>query len=1580
MRQYAFFIIFLTIYGKCLAQVKPFFDLVTDQAIHDVEQRGDTCYIAGDFESISKRTGAGVLLDPETLEIVADFPEVNGSIHCATPDGKGGLYIGGRFSMVGGKPRQNFAHIDKNLNVTGISIRARMHTSPTSSYGGEVNSITLSEDKIYIGGQFTQINGQERRLVVELDRATGQLTPNKFGFSVETIAGNRIPTVHTLQVHNNQLFIGGRFEIVQEKDRECVASIDLDTYELLDWKPKFGDSSGAIHIASLVINDSSVFLNGSLYRGREVGYSSIVNVDIVTGDITNFGYVGHASNWPNGEIVVYGSLLFDQKDIIDMTTSQVIDTLKYPPTYAPFSEREIMAIIRDTLYLSAGGTLMSLDPNSFELISRTAFNNNILAISHLDNHLFVGGRFDGYEINKISSIAAVTRSDQKFLPLPYFSGESSFRDQKIHEIILDGEAAYVAGRFDRVRDETIGVTTQQRDIAKINLHTGTRIDWHAKIGGGYFGGGTYHPPRIKHVHLLNDQLLVAGNYLGILSDPDNIYSDTDSWGVNTFDLYTGDALFNATNWPFHGEYVSDIAVFGDTIIFADRDFERRTGAGSEPNRYKGLYFLNLSDYSLMDLEVPLNKAISSIKSLSLVGNDLYFPTGTTYYASPSELYKLNLLTMQLEKLPIRFDGPVDEMVYMGNHTLYVAGSFNNVNGYPRKQLAAIDLRTYEVKPWNPNLPPQPLSIQRLKAWDDQLAIMGSFEYLGSTYAPNLALLDTAAGTYAQLTGRAYWDLNQNHQFDTGDQPMAGYVVDVQPGNYYATTDSLGFYRLAVDSGAYTLNLIVPEKKGFEMQRRHPRAEAGYTFSTDTLTEHSTQLDFAYFSEPRPYLSVDLDAGRRRRCFTSTTTVSYQNQGLLPTSSARVQIEYPEHVVPLRSTPAWDERNGNVLTYYVGDLFPNKGGRIVIRDSVVCGDESIRGLTQCTEARIFPTNERPVDSRWDRSETTLDAYCQDNGFVRLRLRNTGDGDMADSAAFRIYLDGELAHHRNYRLLAGDSLILNVPSLGKTLRTEADLTAFHPDKKTNTITVEGCSSSDTATVSTGFVNSHVQNDEEDTFELSCAPIVDSYDPNDKRAVPSGIRAEHFTREQSELEYTIRFQNTGTDTAYTIVVVDTLSEHLDLSTLRMGVTSHPVAWTLSGRGKPVLTWRFEQINLPDSNRNEPTSHGFIKFKIAMKEELPRGTVVNNQAAIYFDYNSPIITNTVFNTVGLPEDSIARVEVQDCSQRPLRTEHRQDTLYLCGEHQLLLEAEDLGGGFGQWQLAEGQGTFEDRYAKQTLLSNIGPGVNRVVWQVVYCDQSASHELVIIRNDNRPEPPQVDMDFYSYCEGETIDTLFADGNKIRWYRDSMLSQLLATGNHYVPEQGSADTLYVTQTEGYCQSKAWQVILAPTAPPPPPVVVAYEHCDNVATIELSAEGEHITWYADSLGQRVLGTGNTLTLTHEEVQTHFHVSQTVGDCESEFSTVPVEIVNFSTHDIFVPNVITPNGDQKNDYFFLPPSPVRHCLGNFREVRIQNRWGKTIYHSRDENFRWAPSRKVPAGVYFYVIAFSNVRLNGSVSILR
>lgn len=142
------------------------------------------------------------------------------------------------------------------------------------------------------------------------------------------------------------------------------------------------------------------------------------------------------------------------------------------------------------------------------------------------------------------------------------------------------------------------------------------------------------------------------------------------------------------------------------------------------------------------------------------------------------------------------------------------------------------------------------------------------------------------------------------------------------------------------------------------------------------------------------------------------------------------------------------------------------------------------------------------------------------------------------------------------------------------------------------------------------------------INCA-----YDPNDKLVHPDREGEENYTLFEEKLIYTVRFQNTGTDTAFTVVIRDDLDANLDWTTMRPLTASHDYETTLNERGQ--LTFTFDNILLPDSTTNEALSHGFIKYSIEHKDDLPENTVISNTAGIIFDFNEPVITNTTINTL---------------------------------------------------------------------------------------------------------------------------------------------------------------------------------------------------------------------------------------------------------------------------------------------------------------------------------------------------------------
>jgi uncharacterized repeat protein (TIGR01451 family) len=151
--------------------------------------------------------------------------------------------------------------------------------------------------------------------------------------------------------------------------------------------------------------------------------------------------------------------------------------------------------------------------------------------------------------------------------------------------------------------------------------------------------------------------------------------------------------------------------------------------------------------------------------------------------------------------------------------------------------------------------------------------------------------------------------------------------------------------------------------------------------------------------------------------------------------------------------------------------------------------------------------------------------------------------------------------------------------------------------------------------------------------CTEIRCSFDPNDKAANPAGESDENYTLMGQDIIYTIRFQNTGNDTAFRVELIDTLSENLNVSTFDFITSSHrPIDITIesiTNSQKSVLKFLFEDILLPDSTVDEPGSNGFVQFSIRPKFGLPEPTVLTNSAGIYFDLNPPVITNLVDHTL---------------------------------------------------------------------------------------------------------------------------------------------------------------------------------------------------------------------------------------------------------------------------------------------------------------------------------------------------------------
>jgi uncharacterized repeat protein (TIGR01451 family) len=477
-------------------------------------------------------------------------------------------------------------------------------------------------------------------------------------------------------------------------------------------------------------------------------------------------------------------------------------------------------------------------------------------------------------------------------------------------------------------------------------------------------------------------------------------------------------------------------------------------------------------------------------------------------------------------------------------------------------------------------------------------------------------------------GIIYSNLVEGYVFDdfdldciyTGEEGFENLIIKLDAENsdipLYLSTDSLGFYTMPVDTGTYVM--AISNKAPYWDGCNDPDTLSfnGY----DTLIQHLPQQA----NIDCPYLEVDISTPFLRRCFENTYTITYCNRGTAPAYDAHVEISLDEALSYVSSTYPLASNSGNLLGFELNTVDVNECGTFQLTVLVDC-DSTVLGQTHCVEAHIYPDTLCMPTPNWSGASIEVDASCLGDS-IQFTIQNVGTAASAGDLNYLVIIDEVILLDGNFELDPGEQLFIKVPADGSTYRMEAQQEPFHPGNSMPAVGVEGCSI-DNSDISLGYITQYWEDDSDPFVSIDCQENIGSYDPNDKHASPKGYGDEHFMLPNQEIEYRIRFQNTGTDTAFTVVIRDPISPMLNIGTLRPGASSHPYSFSiLEGN---VAEFRFENILLPDSTTNEPMSHGFVKFKIQQQPDLPDGTRIENTAGIVFDFNEAIITNTSFHTI---------------------------------------------------------------------------------------------------------------------------------------------------------------------------------------------------------------------------------------------------------------------------------------------------------------------------------------------------------------
>jgi uncharacterized repeat protein (TIGR01451 family) len=561
--------------------------------------------------------------------------------------------------------------------------------------------------------------------------------------------------------------------------------------------------------------------------------------------------------------------------------------------------------------------------------------------------------------------------------------------------------------------------------------------------------------------------------------------------------------------------------------------------------------------------------------------------------------------------------------------------------------------------------------------DDSWTLMPGYGAGGQNYLKSFVIGDVCYAGKGMLwsfdadcgniAAKITHDVNTNCLDDPNELRLEGFPIIMNPGNLVLTTNVIGEVDLCglnIPDGTYTLTI----DGTFDNWEASCTADASILIQNGSVVSPAS---FYYFNtNPCPSPDISITCPTIRRCSEHTWPVYVyacnDNLGTGILENAYVQVELDENIiVDSATTPPFTMVNG-LYQFEIGNLNPGQCTTIVINANFSCDLEI--GETLCMEATLYPVPEcteiegpgpGECTEPWDHSSLEVEGECdEDTGTITFTIENDGEA-MVCSSEVRVYVDGELFETHYIQLGAESDTTFTYPTNGGTWILQADQHPLHPGNSHPNDHVEGCGDvegegdgddddddgddDDDDEWEPGLVDDLPCGDESPFVDVYCGEVVGSFDPNDKQGFPNGVGETHDVLPNEQLQYLIRFQNTGTAPAYTVVIRDTLDTDLDIFSVTPGVASHDYSFTMYG--ERVLQWTFNNIMLADSFSNEEASHGFITYTVNQVADLANGTEITNSAAIYFDSNEPVITNTTLHTINycLFKDTYSTVDVTD-------------------------------------------------------------------------------------------------------------------------------------------------------------------------------------------------------------------------------------------------------------------------------------------------------------------------------------------------
>lgn len=369
-------------------------------------------YIGGDFDYIGPNTGGFGLVNAAGEYTSSTFPMVGNNIsdevHTVIPDGAGGWYVGGNFTKIGNNvTREGVAHIlsdgtlgSLNLDFSGsVSVQSLVLSGGTLYIGGDFSSINgqtrnsiaavttatsavtawdpdanssvstmlLSGATLYVGGSFTSIGGQTRNYIAALDTTIN--TNNATAWDP-----NADSTIQSMLLSGTTLYAGGTFTTIGGQSRSRIAALDttINTSNATTWNPGVTNSVSGPGVRAMQLDGTTLYITGGFIAagGATRFYAAGLDTTIDTSNATSwnpqviakayffYSGIGRAIYVSGGTVAIGGG--FHSIGGVVRNNIARIDTNGKPDSWNPNANNIVRSLQLDGTTLYAGGDFTTI--------------------------------------------------------------------------------------------------------------------------------------------------------------------------------------------------------------------------------------------------------------------------------------------------------------------------------------------------------------------------------------------------------------------------------------------------------------------------------------------------------------------------------------------------------------------------------------------------------------------------------------------------------------------------------------------------------------------------------------------------------------------------------------------------------------------------------------------------------------------------------------------------------------------------------------------------------------------------------------------------------------------------------------------------------------------------------------------------------------------------------------------------------------------------------------------------------------------------------------------------------------------